>query len=342
MQPDAPTRSGTNKRAQLGVFAGYVFATLGAVIGGLLLVLSLWRPEAFNGLRSMAVDLASPVGHAGAFGRVGSQSFFETLAGYYEAGSKNAELERELNVARVRLQEARALRVENARLRAVLGLSRDAQRTVAVARLIGATSSSTRRFAFLAAGARDGVRPAMPVVSPMGLVGRVIEVGPSSARVLLLTDSESIVPVRRARDNVVAFAEGRADGTLRLRLIDLGVNPLAVGDVFVTSGAGGLFRPGIAVAVVAEVTEDGAIGRMLSNPAATDVVVVEPVWYPAAVEVLESDETVSPGEDEPSAASGGAENDAVTAATAEVATPSQTPAPAPAPEPSASSPPEAE
>ena len=47
----------------------------------------------------------------------------------------------------------------------------------------------------------------MPVTSPMGLVGRVIEVGGRSARVLLLTDSESMVPVRRSTDNVVAFAK---------------------------------------------------------------------------------------------------------------------------------------
>ena len=63
----------------------------------------------------------------------------------------------------------------------------------------------------------------------------------TSSRVLLLTDSESVVPVRRAKDDVVAFAEGRADGSLRLRLINLGVNPIKVGDVFVTSGSGGLY-----------------------------------------------------------------------------------------------------
>ena len=78
--------------------------------------------------------------------------------------------------------------------------------------------------------------------------------------------------------NVVAFAEGRADGSLRIRLINLGINPLEEGDIFVTSGAGGLFRPGVAVAMVVQITEDGAIAQLLSNPAATDLVVVEPIW----------------------------------------------------------------
>jgi len=126
----------------------------------------------------------------------------------------------------------------------------------------------------------------MPVVSPMGLVGRVLEVGANSSRVLLLTDSESMVPVRRAKDDVVAFAEGRTDGTINQRLINLGLNPLKPGDVFVASGAGGLFRPNVAVAVAEVITRDGAIARVLSNPAATDFVAVEPLWKPEAVRML--------------------------------------------------------
>ena len=75
-------------------------------------------------------------------------------------------------------------------------------------------------------------------------------------------------------------------GSLRLRLINLGINPIKRGDVFVTSGAGGLFRPNIAVAVAEVIIKDGAIARVLSNPAATDYVSVEPVWQPEAVRML--------------------------------------------------------
>ena len=289
MAPPAAHRSGANKRAQLGLFAGYVVAGAGALIGAFLLIISLWSPQTFQGLRSMAVDLASPAGDAGAIGRTEGQSVFEAIAGYYDAGSRNAELEREVAIARVRLAEADALRRENARLNAVLRISQGETRPVAVARLIGSTSSSARRMAYLSAGSSQGVQTGMPVTSPMGLVGRVLEVGRRSSRVLLLTDSESMVPVRRSTDDVVAFAEGRADGLLRVRLINLGINPLKVGDVFVTSGAGGLFRPGIAVAVAIRITEDGAIAQVLSNPAATDVVMVEPIWQRAAVEELARD-----------------------------------------------------
>jgi rod shape-determining protein MreC len=293
MAPPAHRRTGTNKKAQMGLFAGYVVAGLGALFGAALLIISFLRPETFDGLRTMAADAASPVGDAGAAGRTGSQGFLESIAGYYRAGSRNAELEREMEIARVRLAEAEALRQENARLKAVLGLTEGEIRPVAVTRLIGSTSSSVRRIGYISAGRNEGVRPGMPVTSPTGLVGRVLEAGARSSRVLLLTDSESMVPVRRATDNIVAFAEGRSDGSLRLRLVTLGVNPIKPGDVFVTSGAGGLFRPNVAVAVARQITRDGAIAQLLSNPAATDYVTVEPIWQRPAVEAL-----AAPGETE--------------------------------------------
>jgi rod shape-determining protein MreC len=286
MAPPARSRTGSNRKAQMGLFAGYLAAGAGALFGAALLVVSMWRPEAFAGLRSMASDVVSPAGSAGAVGRSGSRGVFAAIAGYYRAGSRNAELEREVQIARVKVAAAEALKRENQRLKATIGLQEAEAKPVALARLIGSTSSSARRFAYISAGTADGVRREMPVISPMGLVGRVLEAGAHSSRVMLLTDSESMVPVRRAKDDVVAFAEGRADGSLRLRLINLGLNPIKRGDVFVTSGAGGLFRPNVAVGVAEVITKDGAIARVLSNPAATDYVAVEPVWQPEAVRML--------------------------------------------------------
>lgn len=288
MAPPAGHRSGTNKKAQLGVFAGYLVSGVGAFIGATLLIISIWRPDVVSGLRSMALDLTAPAGHVGAAGRTSSKDFFEALAGYYKAGQKNAVLLREVEIARVKLAEAKAVVQENARLRAAITLVQSSeQRPVTAAYLIGSSSSSTRRMAYLSVGKNQGVGVGMPVTSPLGLVGRVLETGRNSSRVLLLTDSESIVPVRRATDEVVAFAEGRADGSLRLKLVNLGLNPIKEGDVFVTSGAGGLFRPGVAVAVATQLTEDGAIAQLLSDPAATDIVLVEQIWMPDIVRHLD-------------------------------------------------------
>ena len=187
-----------------------------------------------------------------------------------------------MEIARIRLAEAEAVKQENARLKGLLDLQDKDTGPVAVARLVGSTSTSTRRFAYLGAGSADGVEVGMPVRSPRGVVGRILEVGSASSRVLLLTDSESVLPVRRSKDEVVAVAEGRGDSLIRIKLINLGINPLEPGDVFGTSGAGGYYPPGIAVAILTETTDDGGLARIISDPAATDFVSVQPIYEPEA------------------------------------------------------------
>lgn len=282
MAPPANRRSGNSRRAQYGTFLGYIAGIIGALVGAGFLIVSIFSPGLFAGLRGTAADVAAPGGQAVAGARTAGNGFFDIVRGYILAGSHTAKLERELAEAKTRLVEAQATAEENLRLKAILGLSQQDSAPIAVAEMIAATGSSTRRFATIAAGADRGIAVGMPVRSPLGLVGRVLEVGGTTARVLLVTDTESVVPVRRATDGIPAFAQGRGDGRLQLRLINLGINPLKKGDVVVTSGSGGLYRPGIALATVAEVTRDGAIAQVLADPAATEFVVVEQVWVSQA------------------------------------------------------------
>lgn len=280
MAPPQDRRSSFSKRAQLGLFTSYVAAFFGAALGFVLLMISLFHPATFAFARSAATDVAAPAGQVGATVRTGGKSVIDVIAGYIAAGSKNAQLREELAIARSRLAEAEAIKSENQRLKQLLNVRETDGRPVTAARLIGSTASSTRRFALLSAGARDGVQVGMPVRSSTGLVGRVLEVGQRTARILLITDGESVVPVRRVNGDIAGFAQGQSDGTLVIRLIDLGINPLKKGDVFVTSGSGGLYRPNVPVAIVANVTRDGAVARIVSDPAASEFVVVEPIWQP--------------------------------------------------------------
>lgn len=282
MAPPPNRRSGYSRRAQYGTFFGYIAGIVGALIGGGFLIVSILDHDTFAPLRGVASDAAAPAGRVVAGGRAGTQGVFEVLRGYVFAGTRMAKLERELAEAKTRLIEAQATSEENARLKALLGLAQEDSRPVAVARLVAATGSSSRRFATLGAGAADGVTVGMPVRTPLGLVGRVLEVSGTTSRVLLATDSESVVPVRRAQDGVAGFAQGRGDGQIQLRLINLGINPLKKGDVFVTSGSGGLYRPGTPLATVVELTRDGAIARVLADPSAAEFVAVERVWTPPA------------------------------------------------------------
>ena len=283
MAAQGQRHAGFSKRAQNTLFTGYIAAGLGTFVGALLLGISLWQPRFLSGLRGSAQDAAAPATRPVAAARTESKELIASIRGYLRAGAQNAALKSENEIARIRLKEAEMVKQENARLKALLGIREGEVRPVAVARLVGSTAASSRRFAYLGAGSAQGVAVGMPVISPRGVVGRILEVGRNSSRVLLLLDSESVLPVRRSGDELVAFAEGRGDSLLRIKLINLGLNPLKVGDLFVTSGAGGYYRPGSAVAILTEKTADGGLARIVSDPAATDFVTVMPIFEPEAV-----------------------------------------------------------
>jgi rod shape-determining protein MreC len=189
-------------------------------------------------------------------------------------------MQRELEVARREIVEARALKRENERLLELLDLVEEVDRVIAKGRLISASISSTRRMATLSVGSASGVEVGMPVRAPEGLVGRILEVGPTTARILLVSDKDNVTPVKRARDGLAAFVTGRGDGTVDIQPINLAANSLKPGDLFITSGNGGLYSPNIPVAFVFEKTPGGALGRPLANPAQVAHVVVQPIFQP--------------------------------------------------------------
>ncbi|WP_067734673.1 rod shape-determining protein MreC [Novosphingobium naphthalenivorans] len=280
MAPPANRRSGFSRRAQYTTFFSYTAGGLAVVVGLVLLGVSIARPGTFAGLRGAAADATEPAGEVTAAGRSYGKHALASITGFFTSGREHARLERELAEAKVRLVEAQAIEAENRRLKSLLHLKGMGSDPVAFARLTSSTSASARRFAILNAGRDEGLAKGMPVRSPAGLIGRVLEVGGSSSRVLLVTDTESLVPVRRATDGVPAFAQGNGDGTIRIRLINLGINPLKKGDVMVSSGSGGLYRPGTPMAIVTSILRDGAMARVLANPSDTDFVMVEHTWAP--------------------------------------------------------------
>ena len=278
MPPPNDRRPGFSRRAQFSIFSGYVAAIAGILGGVVLIAIATANPGSFAFLRRGADEIAAPAGAVGSAARSGSRGFIQRIGDYIDAANTNAALRHEVAAARVQQVRSAALGEENRRLKALLGVVETTERPVVTTRLVASTSASTRRFALIGAGYRQGVQIRMPLRGANGLVGRILEVGPNTARVLLVTDPENVVPVRRASDGIAAFSEGLADGRLRLRLINIGVNPLKPGDIFVTSGSGGIYRPGIPVAQVESLLSDGAIARIVSDPAASEFVLVEPVF----------------------------------------------------------------
>ena len=287
MAPPSSRRPGFSRRAQYGLFLGYVVAVAGILFAILLLAVAAIDPRGFAALKGAALDATAPISR----GASSVGSFFggivTGIGDYVRAGSKNAEMRREVEAARRELIRSSAIEFENRRLRQLLGLAGAVEDEVTVARIVGSSYASGRRFATLSAGSASGVEIGQPVRAPEGLIGRVLETGRFAARVLLLTDAYSNVPVRLVRDGTSAFAKGTGEGLLELRTLEVGPNPFRVGDVVVTSGVGGLYPPNIPAARVVRLDGDKALAAPVAEPARADFAVVLRPFQPAAEGSLE-------------------------------------------------------
>ena len=278
----ATARPGWSRRAQYGLFFSFLAVIAGIIVGLILLALSLVAPKTFDHVRGAALDVTGPV--ASALHEVtATVTGVVTGAGdYWDAARQNGELKRERHGLIQRMVEAKAIIQENRQLKATLQLREHHQDTIAVGRIVGSSFNSPRRFAILSAGSANGVKIGMPVRSPDGLVGRIIDAGSLASRVLLVSDRANIVPARLLRGGIPVISQGRGDGTIDVRPLEVGRNPFKRGDIIITSGTGGLYPPLVPIARVIKLDDDGAVAMPLADPANTSFAIVEPPFEPAA------------------------------------------------------------
>ena len=290
----ATARPGWSRRAQYGLFFIFLAVIAGIVVGLILLVISLVAPDDFASIRGAALDVTGPVASALHEVTATAQGLSSGAGNYWDAVRQNGDLKRENRAMLQRMVEAKAIFQENLQLKAALQLRQRARDAVAAGRIVGSSFNSPRRFAILSAGARDGVREGMPVRSADGLVGRIIDVGQLASRVLLVSDRTSIVPARLLRNGIPVIAQGRGDGTVEVRPLEVGRNPFLPGDIIITSGTGGLYPPVVPVARVVKLEDDWAIALPLADPATTSFAIVEPPFEPAVSAAEKQPASASP------------------------------------------------
>lgn len=276
MAPPRHRNRGFSRRIQYGLFFGYVAAAMGVVAGIALLLIARYDPIAFEGIRGLALDVTAPVSVVTRPIVRGTGSVASDVGDYLDAARTNRVLRQQLADSRRVLVEARVLAFENARLKRTLKLVGEQAQPIVTARIVGSSLSGTRRFATLAAGHADGIATGQPVRAADGLVGRIAEVGNHAARIVLLTDGGSAVPLRVVRTGEAVLGEGRGDGALEIHSTTVGGPGFRRGDLLVTSGVGGVYPPDLPVAVVIATSGEIATARPLADPARLDFAIVLP------------------------------------------------------------------
>jgi rod shape-determining protein MreC len=190
---------------------------------------------------------------------------------------ENKGLRREAGMLRRRIEQLEEQALETQRLQRLLALREVPQAQSLTARVVGKDATNWFKTILVDRGSLDGVRRNQPVVAPDGLVGRVVEVTPASAKVQLLTDPVSAVGGLVQRMRVTGIVLGNLGAGTRVRYLPL-LADVVVGDPVVTSGMGGVFPKGIPIGRIATIERrSGALFQEATLQPAVDLSRLEEV-----------------------------------------------------------------
>jgi len=158
---------------------------------------------------------------------------------------KMAELQAELILYKEGYLEAQ-------RLKKLLSLQEEYQHNFIAARVIGKEQAALSKTLWINKGSAHGLKPGMPVLVPLGLIGRVTDVSWHSSKVLLLIDENSNVDVLIQRTRVQGIVRGAGSRGCMVRYISK-IQDVKEGDVVVTSGLSNIFPKGLLVGKVSHV-----------------------------------------------------------------------------------------
>ncbi|RSD32659.1 rod shape-determining protein MreC [Vibrio pectenicida] len=229
-----------------------------AVIMSASLMLADSRLGAFSQVRYLLNSMVAPIQYLADVPRIMFDDAYERFNIRKDFMESNYKLKREI----LRLKNDMLLldqyREENQRLRKLLGSSFVRGERKVVTEVMAVDTSPYRQQVVIDKGKIDGVYVGQPVANEKGIVGQVTFVSAHNSRVLLLTDSQSAIPVQVIRNDIRVIASG--NGSIdRINLDHIPISlDIEEGDLLVTSGLGGVYPEGYPVAHVVDVMRDTA------------------------------------------------------------------------------------
>lgn len=223
-----------------------IFKTL--VILFLLVFLIINSKTIANSLRIKLTDFTAPL----------LKSFrssilaFKRIIPFAALREENRALRQKIDLLTRKLEEAKAAYDENNKLKTLLNFRKTLSYTTIPAQVIGRDPTNWSNSIIIDKGLTSGVRQNRAAISMKGLVGRVLEVGRNSSKILLITDPNSKVGVLIQKNRQGGILIGRPDGRCKMIYIALD-SDVAPGDKIITAGFGSIFPKDVLVGEVVKV-----------------------------------------------------------------------------------------
>ncbi len=244
-------------------------------------------------VRVWTVGAVSPFERAGAKGIGNIRGTWSHYFALQNTSRENEQLRRENDELKLQVNQLQSKAAEADRLAALLNF-RQAQRNVPMlgARVIGTSADTASQTIYLDRGERDGIRRNMGVITPDGVVGKVIESYRDTAQVLLLTDKDSGVGAMLADSRIQSPVGGTGEPLLSMKYIPTD-DTVNVGEHVVTSGMDRIFPRDLPVGVVAEIKTGRPFQQVRVRPAA-NLQRLEEVIVLLTLQPLEKKEPAAP------------------------------------------------
>lgn len=212
--------------------------------------------ESATQIRSLLNTAVSPLFYAASLPESLIARVSEQLTSQQQLLVENSQLKERLLQQDAQLLLLEFLQQENHKLRALMGSAPVVQGQRLIAEVLAVYSHPFSHQVVINKGTNDGVSVHQPIIDENGVVGQIISVGPTSSRVLLISDNTHAISVRAERTGIRTVAEGIGQWDL-LRVIHLPLSSdIREGDRLLASGFDGRFPEGYPVAEVVEVIRD--------------------------------------------------------------------------------------
>src|SRR5580704_17644765 len=234
----------------------------------LLLAVQIKRDSQGRLIRVWTVGAVSPFERAGAHGISHIRDTWNHYFALQNTSRDNEELKRENGALKLQITQLQSKANEADRLAALLKFRQtNVDVPMVGARVIFGSADSAQTI-YLDRGERDGIRRDMGVITPDGVVGKVIESYKDTAQVLLLTDKDSGVGAMLVVSRVQKPVGGTGEPLLVMKYISNEDNSVNPGDRVVTSGMDRIFPRDLPVGTIADIKAGNTFKQIRVRPAA--------------------------------------------------------------------------
>jgi rod shape-determining protein MreC len=239
------------------------------VLQVLMLALQIKRDSEGRLIRVWTVGAVSPFERAGSSGFGWIRNTWRHYFALQNTTRENEQIRRENDALKLQVAQLQGKAAEADRLALLLKFRQaHAEVPMIAARVIGVSAGTASLTVQLDRGERDGIRKNMGVITPDGVVGKVVEAYPNASLVLLLTDKDSGVGAMLADSRIQSPVGGQGEPLLAMKYVPNDDDDVNLGERVITSGMDRIFPRDLPVGTVTEIKSGNPFKQIRIKPAA--------------------------------------------------------------------------